>query len=143
VTQRYKQLEYEYWRSRSALAQAQHKPDEYLSAERQGLLANRWNRTPPPWQVSQLRDSWKQIKGSEAGFDDWLGPMPTAATPATAAVGGAWINKEAPMSEFSLLDGEGRSWRLASLKGRVTLINFWATWCGHLQSGVAVCSTAA
>jgi peroxiredoxin len=31
--------------------------------------------------------------------------------------------------EFSLLDTEGRSWRLADLRGSVVLINFWATWC--------------
>ena len=31
--------------------------------------------------------------------------------------------------DFSLTDIEGHSWTLSSLKGKVVLVNFWATWC--------------
>ena len=34
-----------------------------------------------------------------------------------------------PLPEFKLKDLEGRTWTLSDLKGRVTLINVWATWC--------------
>lgn len=34
-----------------------------------------------------------------------------------------------PLPEFKLKDLEGRTWRLSDLKGKVTLINVWATWC--------------
>lgn len=34
-----------------------------------------------------------------------------------------------PLPEFKLKDLEGRIWRLSDLKGKVTLINVWATWC--------------
>jgi thiol-disulfide isomerase/thioredoxin len=30
---------------------------------------------------------------------------------------------------LSLLDVEGKSWSLHALKGKVVLLNFWATWC--------------
>ena len=36
-------------------------------------------------------------------------------------------NKKAP--EFSLKDINGREFTLSSLKGKVILLNFWATWC--------------
>lgn len=36
--------------------------------------------------------------------------------------------KSAP--EFSLKDGDGRAVRLSDYKGKVVLLNFWATWCG-------------
>ena len=36
---------------------------------------------------------------------------------------------ERPLPEFTLKDLEGRIWRLSDLKGKVTLINVWATWC--------------
>jgi peroxiredoxin len=36
--------------------------------------------------------------------------------------------KQAP--EFSLKDADGRTVTLADYKGKVVLLNFWATWCG-------------
>ena len=32
--------------------------------------------------------------------------------------------------QFSLKDGDGRTVNLADFKGKVVLLNFWATWCG-------------
>jgi len=37
---------------------------------------------------------------------------------------------ETPMPEFQFSDAKGKVWTLADLKGKVTLINLWATWCG-------------
>jgi len=34
------------------------------------------------------------------------------------------------LPDFSAKDLAGRSWQLKDLKGKVTFINFWATWCG-------------
>ncbi len=36
---------------------------------------------------------------------------------------------ERPLPEFKLKDLQGRTWTLSDLKGKVTLINVWATWC--------------
>ena len=47
----------------------------------------------------------------------------------------------APAQDFSLRDVDGKDVSLASLKGKVVVISFWATWCGpckeempHLQA---------
>jgi len=34
-----------------------------------------------------------------------------------------------PAAAFTLNDAEGKNWRLADLKGKWVVVNFWATWC--------------
>ena len=48
-----------------------------------------------------------------------------AATLATAAV-----TPQAPAPDFTLPGADGQNLRLQEQRGRVVLINFWATWCG-------------
>lgn len=39
------------------------------------------------------------------------------------------VDEERKKVNFSLTDITGKTWTLASLKGKVVLVNFWATWC--------------
>ena len=47
--------------------------------------------------------------------------------PASAAVKGAKAREDAP--GFSLIDANGKTVKLSDLKGKVVLLDFWATWC--------------
>jgi peroxiredoxin len=35
-----------------------------------------------------------------------------------------------PVADFTLQDQNGNTWTLSDLKGKIVLLNFWATWCG-------------
>jgi thiol-disulfide isomerase/thioredoxin len=37
--------------------------------------------------------------------------------------------RRVPMPDFTMVDLEGAPWTLAAHRGRVVLVNFWATWC--------------
>tara|TARA_Y100001978_G_C23565569_1_gene371477 strand:- start:60 stop:545 length:486 start_codon:yes stop_codon:yes gene_type:complete len=47
---------------------------------------------------------------------------------ACGLAGSAWGGEAAP--DFSLRDINGKEVSLSSHKGKVVLVNFWATWCG-------------
>lgn len=34
-----------------------------------------------------------------------------------------------PAPDFALKDSSGQMWQLSDLRGKVVLVNFWATWC--------------
>jgi peroxiredoxin len=48
---------------------------------------------------------------------------PSPAPPTAGAVKGQ------PAPDFTLVDMEGKSHRLSDYRGKVVLLNFWATWC--------------
>ncbi|MDP3298084.1 MAG: TlpA disulfide reductase family protein [Thermodesulfovibrionia bacterium] len=39
-----------------------------------------------------------------------------------------------PAPAFELKDADGNLWKLSDLKGKVVLVNFWATWCSVCKS---------
>jgi peroxiredoxin len=57
-----------------------------------------------------------------------LGAGCTSTTQAGGAVKPAAQRRAAP--QFELKDSDGKSVKLSDYKGKVVLLNFWATWCG-------------
>jgi peroxiredoxin len=58
----------------------------------------------------------------------WLAGCANAPESVRAAVKAESVRKPAP--NFTLKDGDGKVVKLSDYKGKVVLLNFWATWCG-------------
>jgi hypothetical protein len=72
--------------------------------------------------IDRARSLWKQLKRPEAEFDAFLDL--DGATPRKGEL--VWSGTERVVPDFSLSDLAGRVWSLAGLKGKTTLVNFWA-----------------
>jgi thiol-disulfide isomerase/thioredoxin len=76
-----------------------------------------------------LKNLYKSEKKSEIGFDDYLSKLESVAKDKKREeVAKSIINDPSP--NFTLKDFEGKEVSLESLKGKIVVVDFWATWCG-------------
>ena len=142
---RYGNVEYSYWSSMARLARFEGRKLDALEADRNAFFdSSTYNPSNREYLKTALRDEWKAVKGTEEGFEAWATkPGETAARPPAAPPPGptsvagtpqGWTELDKPLPDFEMSDAEGKTWRLADLKGKVTLINLWATWCGPCRA---------
>ena len=76
-----------------------------------------------------LKTDYIKIKGSDKGYDKYLAALDnTEKDKAIADLAKTMINMPAPL--FTLKDIDGNTVSLNDLKGKVVVVDFWATWCG-------------
>ena len=76
-----------------------------------------------------LKNIYVKEKGNDTGYAAYLTSLEEEAKIARRVeIAKGMINEPAPA--FTLKDFEGNSVSLASLKGKVVVVDFWATWCG-------------
>jgi len=76
-----------------------------------------------------LKNLYMLEKKSEQGYEDYLANLEaTAKNKKREEIAKTIINEPSP--KFNLKDFEGKAVSLDDLKGKVVIVDFWATWCG-------------
>jgi thiol-disulfide isomerase/thioredoxin len=77
----------------------------------------------------RLKEAYRKSKGSEEGLAEYMAKLNQAAEDrAGGALKKQMLDLLAP--DFTLQDLNGQDVSLAGLKGKIVVIDFWATWCG-------------
>ena len=117
-----------YWELAGELAELEKRSKDALTAY-QNVLQYRsgWETMAARFgMMDKTAMLWKTTGGTPQAWDKWLKEMTaTIAVPAQN-----WEKIDRSFPGFTLMDLSGRKWTQDNLKGKVTLINMWATWCG-------------
>ncbi len=134
-----------YWERMAKLAEVEGRKLDALMCY-QNALAFRPQRDEkakkdkPDELADRTQQLWKELGGTEEGWRAYLARSEASKSAIETASLTPWEKQSKPLPDFALADLQGRVWKLADLKGKVSLINLWATWCGpciqelpHLQ----------
>ncbi len=81
--------------------------------------------------LRRAQELWTQQGGSEEAFAVWLkGNRNSSEERTWSALATDWVDADKSLDAMRASDQSGRLWTIADLKGKLTFIAIWATWCG-------------
>jgi hypothetical protein len=75
--------------------------------------------------ADDARKLWADLGGTEDGWTMWYGRRANELRRLATL---RWEDANEPLAAFELADLSGKGWNVESLKGKVTFLNFWASW---------------
>lgn len=78
---------------------------------------------------AELKAMYVQLNGTDAGFEKYQADMKKQFLEKLRTQLSKQLIKE-PAAPFTLKDASGKQVSLADYKGKVVVLDFWATWCG-------------
>lgn len=119
-----------YWSLMGRLAQLQQRKLDAMGFYESALLERLdAKQKPVPGQKDELaedaRKLWLSLGGTSQGWTMWYGRR---ANELARSVTLRWDDANEPLTPFHLADLNGKTWSVESLKGKVTFLNFWASW---------------
>ena len=119
-----------YWGLMGRLAEIQNRKLDAMAFYENGLLKRLEARQKPETGMKDelagnARHLWNDLGGTDEGWKLWYGRRADAlAQQATLT----WQEASLLLPSFELTDLHGKTWQVADLKGKVTFLNFWASW---------------
>jgi len=119
-----------YWGLMGRLAEFQNRKLDAIAYYENGLLKRLEAKEKPEIGVKdELADNartlWKSLGGTDEGWRVWYGRQADALAQRATLT---WEEANLPLPSFQLTDLHGKTWQVADLKGKVTFLNFWASW---------------
>lgn len=100
------------------------------NTEAMGLMENMVKQGKASGKMEEnLKQVFVKVKGSDAGYGSYINILHDSMVVNVRAKAVAQMIKK-PAPGFMLKDLDGKEVSLEALKGKIVVLDFWATWCG-------------